>query len=457
MSLYRHDSTGFLCEFASAPGAGYTAISAMPGDLAGRTTWWRTLDTYGQTSNWHPSLQQTAENPYPSYPDLRAGSGVNIVAPRYSVFEETALPPLSSSGITSTLGTGGYLSAKYLQLTSTTTNGTTYLSSSSVNYNVKLTPNSKWIISVYCAPTTSSAKSFAVLVKCSGGTTYTVSLTTGATAGSWTRQTGTLDLSADSSPQAVMAYRIVSSGVSVRFDGLMMEEQQGTLSTPSAFSAPPSTIDGQQVNDSSVPGTKLISIDASTITVSNLNATNLTVGTINGSRFGTDTIGSGPIISGALHRQYGSTTAAFPINMVNSAYIGASSTWSSPLTLTSFSDRSAVVCIVMFTPQVGNAWDPYGIVNDNAVYTGGANLQKIHPPGMIAIGIAKGTTTNIQTNTRSSQSMMFWGTSQIMTMFYDAAPGTGALTYYCGMHHTMANSGTINVTFSSLVLEFAKS
>lgn len=64
MALYREDSTGFLQEHASNPGAGYTAISAMPTDtVANRVAWWRALDTYGQTSSWHPSEYRSPEDP----------------------------------------------------------------------------------------------------------------------------------------------------------------------------------------------------------------------------------------------------------------------------------------------------------------------------------------------------------------------------------------------------------
>lgn len=64
MALYREDATGFLQEHASNPGAGYTAISAMPVDtVANRVAWWRALDTYGQTSTWHPSEYRSPEDP----------------------------------------------------------------------------------------------------------------------------------------------------------------------------------------------------------------------------------------------------------------------------------------------------------------------------------------------------------------------------------------------------------
>ena len=64
MALYRHNASGFLQEWASNPGAGYTAITAQPTDtVANRVAWWRTLDAFGQSSAWHPSENRTAQDP----------------------------------------------------------------------------------------------------------------------------------------------------------------------------------------------------------------------------------------------------------------------------------------------------------------------------------------------------------------------------------------------------------
>ena len=444
MSLYRQDSTGFLCEFASPPGAGYTAVAAMGATLADRVTWWRARDVdaaLGQSSAWHPSLQQTAEDPYPSYPDLRAGSGANICAYRYAAFEEGSLPPLSTSGITAALGSSGYLSAKYLQCTATTTNGIVYLASSSTGYNIKLTPSKKWILSVYCAPTTAGAKSFSLRVKTStSGTTYTLSLTTGSTSGAWTRASGVIDLSADTSPKALMAVIVATSGSAVRFDGIMMEEQVGTLETPSAFNAPVSNVNGSQLDAGSVPDTKLISIDASTITVANLNATNLTVGTINGSRFGTDTIGAGPIISGVLHRQYGiSTTPGIPYN--TAITIQAASYASGPQTIPANADRSAVAIIM-------------SVCNNTAATSATAD-------GHILWQLARGSTTGL---IAASLSIITFDTPSNITnntgsvVLYEpvATTGTGTLNYYFRAHHCI-RAGTIAPQVNWLLMEFSKS
>lgn len=64
MALYREDATGFVQEHATNPGAGYTAISAMPTtNIDAKAEWWRDLDKWNQTSDWHPSLASDAEDP----------------------------------------------------------------------------------------------------------------------------------------------------------------------------------------------------------------------------------------------------------------------------------------------------------------------------------------------------------------------------------------------------------
>ena len=64
MALYRETATGFVQEWASNPGAGYTAITAQPTDtLANRVTWWRNVDKGAQTSSWHPSEYRTPQDP----------------------------------------------------------------------------------------------------------------------------------------------------------------------------------------------------------------------------------------------------------------------------------------------------------------------------------------------------------------------------------------------------------
>jgi hypothetical protein len=64
MALYRETATGFIQEHATDPGAGYTLISTMPTtSITARAEWWRDVDIYNQTSDWHPSLDSGAEDP----------------------------------------------------------------------------------------------------------------------------------------------------------------------------------------------------------------------------------------------------------------------------------------------------------------------------------------------------------------------------------------------------------
>lgn len=81
MALYRNNTTGFLGEFASNPGAGYTAISTMPTNtIAARVAWWRGLDTHGQSSSWHPSEYRTPQDPAEAVLSLQFSSSGAFIA-----------------------------------------------------------------------------------------------------------------------------------------------------------------------------------------------------------------------------------------------------------------------------------------------------------------------------------------------------------------------------------------
>ena len=95
MALYTQNSTGFLCEFATNPGLGYTAVAAQPTDtLANRVSWWRDRDKGSLTSTWHPSEQQTGEDP-----------GSNVLYMAFS--QESGIVSSDASGVV----TDGYLGA----------------------------------------------------------------------------------------------------------------------------------------------------------------------------------------------------------------------------------------------------------------------------------------------------------------------------------------------------------
>lgn len=282
MALYTQNSTGFLCEFASPPGAGYTAVASQPTDtLTNRVTWWRDRDKGGLSSDWHPSIQGGTEV---AKPPGTAGSGVNIMAYRYSSFEEPdGLPSLYLSGVTAARNATGYNGSYRLSLTSTVSNGFAYLTPLSNIYNIKLTQNLRWIVSLYVAPTTSVARSFNVLIKTSGsGTVYTLPFTTGAVANTWTRVYAELDLRSDTSVGAQLGIQIATSGVRLDFDAIMIEELIGDTVLPSAYYAPISYIDGAQIVNGSITGTEIAN---ATITGANIGS-----GTITGGNIGTATI-----------------------------------------------------------------------------------------------------------------------------------------------------------------------
>lgn len=302
MALYREDATGFLVEYASNPGVGYTAIDAMPTDtLENRVNWYREIDLDTQTSEWHPSLQGGYEFPAP--PGM-AGSGVNIMAYRYSSFEEPdGLPSLYLTNVTATRNATGYNGNYRLSLTATANNGIAYLTPLSNVYNIKLTQNLRWIVSLYCAPATTGEKTFSVLIKTAGsGAVYELPFTTGATAGQWTRVYASLDLRADTSVGAMLGIKIATSGVRIDFDAIMVEEWVGGEVWPSAYFAPTSYFDGSQIVNGSITGTEIANatITADNITNATITGSKIASATITGSNIASATITSSQIANATI-------------------------------------------------------------------------------------------------------------------------------------------------------------
>lgn len=263
MSLYRHDATGFLCEYATSPGAGYTAVSAMPGDVAGRVTWWRQrcVDAaLGQSSVWHPSLPSSTEL---ALPPGTAGRGVNVVPARYSMWNEdvggAGGPTIDDTGTTITgwgVAAGLPTSKAYLNIQATASNGKAWFSTSATDYNGYFAAYRRWIISANVAASSSGARTFYLLLKTSTGTTYSVGpFTTSATANVYQRVYGAIDLSADGGGRFVVGVQVVTtgSGGAIRTDNMMVEELIGDTVTPSPFVAGISPVveDGQVI---SLPG-----------------------------------------------------------------------------------------------------------------------------------------------------------------------------------------------------------
>lgn len=319
MALYREDSTGFLCEFATHPGAGYTAVSAMPTDtLANRVNWYRTIDLHDLASDWHPSLQGGSEVAAP--PGI-SGTGVNIMAWRYSSFEEPdGLPSLVLTHVTAARNAVGYNGQYRLSLTATANNGTAYLTPLSNVYNIKLTQNLRWIVSLYCSPNTSGEKTFSCLVKtANSGTVYELPFTTGATAGQWTRVYAELDLRADTSVGAMLGFKIASSGVRIDVDAIMIEELIGGVAAPSAYYAPISYIDGAQIVNGSITGTEIASATITASEIANLTITASQIAnlTLTGSKIADATIDNAKISDLSANKLTAGTIDANTITVIN--------------------------------------------------------------------------------------------------------------------------------------------
>ena len=238
MSLYRQTATGFVCEFASSPGSGYTLISSQPTDtIANRVTWWRNLDKGTLTSTWHPSELAGPEVPGR---DTNAGSGINLMPNDYASFEWAgSMPPNYTSGMTVNRTAAATYHGQYgVRLTTTSAGGTVWLAASGSVFNIALSPSSKWIVSAYVRPLTNAAVSGTLKLKTQGGTTHSVSFTSGALSSTWVRVSGVFDLSADTSDFGQLGISLTNNSTSLDIDALMLEEKIGPYDTASVWYSP---------------------------------------------------------------------------------------------------------------------------------------------------------------------------------------------------------------------------
>jgi len=254
MGLYRETATGFLVERDTNPGAGYTAISDMPSTTADRVAWHRNLDVYGQNSTWHPSLAGTAE--YPG-PDTRSGSGINIMPNDYTSFEWVGgAPDFNVSNATIIRTTSAWHRNYGVRVTSQVNGGTAWLAPDASTYNIDLQTGSKWIISAYVAPTTAATRTVTFTLKTTNGATFTVSGSTASVAGNWTRISGVFDLSSNADKSARLGISIDTVNIGVDIDAVMLEQQVGPLTGPTAYYSPWSNINGRQIPDYTIDTAK---------------------------------------------------------------------------------------------------------------------------------------------------------------------------------------------------------
>lgn len=178
-----------------------------------------------------------------------SGTGVNVLNPRYTTFEEGVLPPFTThaSGTLSQDATAKYFGTKSLKIVTTGIVGF-WLSPTKVN---NITPNKKWILSCYvysdtiiAAPVWGTAGVHVGITTASAyyGTNYYDGTTTSTTltipAGTWTRIYGVLDLTADSNTTCDIRLDSHATGKNVWFDGIMLEAKVGDLVIPSVYQEP---------------------------------------------------------------------------------------------------------------------------------------------------------------------------------------------------------------------------
>ena len=281
MALYRQTSTGFVCEYASNPGSGFTLIPAQPTDtIANRIAWWRDIDLGDFSSSWHPSELAGAEVPGR---DTNAGSGINILPNDYSSFEWAgAMPPNYTSGMTVNRTAAATYHGQYgVRLTTTSAGGTVWMAASGSDFNIALAPSSKWIVSAYVRPLTNSAVSLSIKLKTQGGATHTVDLTSGASSSAWVRVSGVLDLSADAPAFGQLGLSIANNSTSIDIDALMLEEKIGPFDAASTFYSPwGNGLSDGEIGDGSINQDKLFGdlsdridlIDASSLVPGSVNA-----------------------------------------------------------------------------------------------------------------------------------------------------------------------------------------
>lgn len=215
--------------------------------------------------------------------DNVAGSGVNIASAEFAILEGN-LPAFGSKSANTTESldaTVAYFGSKSLKVDASGVDAYLYLGVDSLDYNIKMSPNKKFILSAYVESSVASGAG-QLQIKTSGGTLYPLSFNCPSTASTWVRVFGLIDLSADASTSMIMRVdNDAGASSSIWFDGLMIEEQIGTLTSPSSY-ALPTGASGGGVSDytelTSLP-TTLADINATESTkLTNIaaNATNTT-------------------------------------------------------------------------------------------------------------------------------------------------------------------------------------
>lgn len=236
-NYFRADTTREVAIFRRAAPAGYTMIPDMPpGSVQAVTEWWRTVDRDTVAETWHPIIQSQEEEV--ALPPGIAGSGVNILPRLYSSFDGDVPPPNMRSAMDYELYPDGYNSDQCLLLTSTGPNAYIWLAAHDSDWPIKLTAGKRWILSAWTkAPTANQPWTVRINTTGDGSTSDTLEFATAtsASANFWKRQSLILDLSQSEATRARFGIKLLSGGMTMNCDGVMLEEQVGDGQSPSAF------------------------------------------------------------------------------------------------------------------------------------------------------------------------------------------------------------------------------
>jgi len=174
--------------------------------------------------------------------DQISGSGINILNAEYTVLEST-LPTYGTKETTTTESlddTIAYFGTKSLKISATGANAWLFLAASDTDYNIVMTPQKRWIVSIYVRCSAASVQGqFFMKTSATGTLTSPNTFMTSPTPNTWVRVYGVIDLLAD--PSTAGVFRIDNdggAGIDMWFDGMMMEEQVGNVALPSAYSLP---------------------------------------------------------------------------------------------------------------------------------------------------------------------------------------------------------------------------
>ncbi len=179
-----------------------------------------------------------------------AGSGVNVMHPRYCTFEEAGLPTLGygAGGPTpwSQDSTQSVFGSKSLKIHHVTT-ANDYVTLAP-DFSIKLQAGKKWIFScsVRCSAPSIALNIFlrSVTTNQPGGTqdnSLASLIVTSSVVNSWARYSGVLDLTNDPSVnfQCILDCATDATPYDMWFDGIMLEAQVGDKTTPSPYNEPP--------------------------------------------------------------------------------------------------------------------------------------------------------------------------------------------------------------------------